>query len=238
VKQFKVHVQAHRGASSELPENSIESVVRAVELGAHSVEIDLHLLKDNRFLVLHDFFIGSCHVSGLTSKDPAIRGLPFFEDIIDSLRNVSAREGFFLDLEIKNDLQRASLEKTDEIANALVLALQKISSSIPIAIRSFDWNILKSIHKKSPHQPIIALVDQDFSCFEEAIQLSTEWVAVPQEKLDLPKIKKVKSAGKKVMVYTVNEEKEWEKWIEAGVEGITTDRVREILNRLDRPFSQ
>ena len=46
-----LHVQAHRGASLEAYENTVESISQAVELGAHSVECDIHLLKDHHCVV-------------------------------------------------------------------------------------------------------------------------------------------------------------------------------------------
>ena len=45
---------AHRGASFLAPENTLASAKLAWELGADAVEIDIHLTKDNRIMVIHD----------------------------------------------------------------------------------------------------------------------------------------------------------------------------------------
>ena len=47
-------VIAHRGASSELPENTLPAFERAIELGADYVELDVHADADGRLVVVHD----------------------------------------------------------------------------------------------------------------------------------------------------------------------------------------
>ena len=45
---------AHRGASYLAPENTVAAARLAWELGADAVEIDIHLSKDNKVMVIHD----------------------------------------------------------------------------------------------------------------------------------------------------------------------------------------
>src|SRR5262245_31233802 len=45
---------AHRGASAELPENTIEAFLRALEVGATAIETDVHLTRDGHVVVSHD----------------------------------------------------------------------------------------------------------------------------------------------------------------------------------------
>jgi len=47
-------VEAHRGASDECPENTLSAFRRAVELGAPSIELDVHETKDGELVVMHD----------------------------------------------------------------------------------------------------------------------------------------------------------------------------------------
>ena len=49
-----VHIIAHRGLRAETPENSLESIKRAIALpGVHGVEFDVELARDERCVVLH-----------------------------------------------------------------------------------------------------------------------------------------------------------------------------------------
>ena len=45
---------AHRGASSELPENTPAAFERAIELGADFIEFDVHAAADGSLVVCHD----------------------------------------------------------------------------------------------------------------------------------------------------------------------------------------
>jgi glycerophosphoryl diester phosphodiesterase len=45
---------AHRGASHELPENTLPAFERAIELGADFVEFDVHAAADGSLVVCHD----------------------------------------------------------------------------------------------------------------------------------------------------------------------------------------
>src|SRR5579872_6236602 len=44
----------HRGAPREYPENSLPSFLRAIELGADAVELDVHVTVDDVVVVHHD----------------------------------------------------------------------------------------------------------------------------------------------------------------------------------------
>jgi len=47
-------VYAHRGASLERPENTIEAFSLALELGAGAIETDAHMTRDGRIVLSHD----------------------------------------------------------------------------------------------------------------------------------------------------------------------------------------
>ena len=45
----------HRGAPRERPENTIASFLRALDLGADAIELDVHATRDGVVVVHHDF---------------------------------------------------------------------------------------------------------------------------------------------------------------------------------------
>lgn len=47
-------VIAHRGASGTRPENTLAAFTRAVELGAHMIELDVQCTRDGAVVVIHD----------------------------------------------------------------------------------------------------------------------------------------------------------------------------------------
>lgn len=49
-----IKLQAHRGVSTEAPENTLEALRTAVEQGYFSAEIDISVTRDGQFVLLHD----------------------------------------------------------------------------------------------------------------------------------------------------------------------------------------
>ncbi|MBI1313580.1 hypothetical protein GC176_19995 [bacterium] len=67
-------IVAHRGASSDRPENTIASTLRAIETGATAVEVDVRTTSDGHLVLLHDATLdrttsGSGKVNDLTFAD-------------------------------------------------------------------------------------------------------------------------------------------------------------------------
>lgn len=51
---YPFRIYAHRGASAELPENTLAAFARAMELGCDALETDVHLTRDGQIVVHHD----------------------------------------------------------------------------------------------------------------------------------------------------------------------------------------
>jgi glycerophosphoryl diester phosphodiesterase len=69
-----IRIMGHRGAKDYEPENTLRSIRRALDLGVHAVEIDLHLSRDGRLVVIHDATVdrttnGKGRVADLTWKE-------------------------------------------------------------------------------------------------------------------------------------------------------------------------
>ena len=52
-------IQAHRGACSERPENTMAAFRRAIELHADGIETDVALLADGSLIIHHDDKFGA-----------------------------------------------------------------------------------------------------------------------------------------------------------------------------------
>lgn len=67
-------VIGHRGAPAEAPENTLPSFLRAAELGAHAMELDVHITADGVPVVLHDPTLDRT-----TDRDGLVSSLTFAE---------------------------------------------------------------------------------------------------------------------------------------------------------------
>jgi len=59
-------VYAHRGAAAELPENTLPSFRRALELGADALETDVHLTADGEIVAAHD--VDGARMAGMARR--------------------------------------------------------------------------------------------------------------------------------------------------------------------------
>lgn len=125
-----IDVIAHRGASAYAPENTLASFKKAIEIGAHWFELDVHLSKDNKLVVIHDDDLK--RVTGVEGKvtektwnelkkldagtwfSPQFKGerLPLLED---ALRLAKNRIGVYIELK--------SSDKDDPLFPQLIMTI-------------------------------------------------------------------------------------------------------------------
>ena len=65
---------AHRGASGAAPENTLDAFALAARMGAHGVELDVHICKSGELVVAHDETVdrvsnGTGRISDLTLSE-------------------------------------------------------------------------------------------------------------------------------------------------------------------------
>lgn len=58
-QEKEVLIHAHRGGAAIYPENTIEAMIHAVDLGVSYLEFDLHVSKDSQVVVSHDAYFNS-----------------------------------------------------------------------------------------------------------------------------------------------------------------------------------
>lgn len=54
-----IDIQGHRGCRGLLPENTIEAFTKAIDLGVHTLEMDLAITKDHEVVVSHEPFMNA-----------------------------------------------------------------------------------------------------------------------------------------------------------------------------------
>jgi glycerophosphoryl diester phosphodiesterase len=57
MKNIKTFIWAHRGASGYITENTLDSFLKGIELGADGIESDVSLTRDKDLVFFHDYFI-------------------------------------------------------------------------------------------------------------------------------------------------------------------------------------
>jgi glycerophosphoryl diester phosphodiesterase len=198
----------HRGAraSRDIPENTLASFELCLQQGCDGFEFDVRRSADGAAVVCHDPVVRGMEIERTLATD---LGLPSLEVV---LGNFAARA--FLDIELKV----AGLEAQT------VAALRVHPPQKGYVISSFLPDVLSAVRFLDPG---VAL---GFLCEERCElgrwqQLPVEWVIPHFEVTDQELIAKFHEAGKRVMVWTVNQPDEMRKFAEWGVDGIISDET-------------
>ncbi len=233
-----VTVIAHRGNSSEAPENTLAAFSQAVELGVDYLEFDIQLTKDKVPVVIHDpilkrttdnqdpLFIHEVTEADLQQLDAggwfdqsfAGQTIPTLEQVLQMPLGHTG-----LMIEIKGEFSGEY-----EIAYAVSQTLQKNPISSPVLIGSLNPAVLTFIRLLLPDMPIIAIVDDPshLLCHDSN---SPDLYAFDKTALAVDLIEKIHKTGRMVWAWTVDEESEIELLKEWGVDGIITNRPRTAM---------
>ena len=236
-----VEIIAHRGASHDAPENTLSSMKLAWEQKADAVELDLWLSEDGKLVVIHDS--DTKRFGGRTNKiatqtweelqrvdvggwkNPRFKGerIPTLESILETIPS-----GKRAVLEIK-----CGPEIIPEFVRVIRASGRKPAE---LAVISFNFDTLRESKMKLPelehyflsdyktnaatgHLPELApLIAQAKAAKFDGLDLQFRW---PIDKMF---VENVKSAGLKLLVWTVNDPRVARRMVDAGVDGITTDR--------------
>lgn len=131
----------HRGAKGHMSENTIESFLKAFELNANGIELDVHLSADEEAVVIHDETVdrtiknAAGFVKDFTVEEFKRLGVPTLVDVFHILPNDK-----LLNIEIKD--AKATKIVVDEIDKFLRLGEIQLHN---ILVSSFDWDILKEV---------------------------------------------------------------------------------------------
>jgi len=108
---------AHRGASLQAQENTIESFRLAGELGADAVELDVRRTADKALIVHHDHTVAGMGrpIVAMTRAELA-DAAPWIPDLAEALE---ACTGIWVDVEIKNDPREPDWDPEDAVSRAI-----------------------------------------------------------------------------------------------------------------------
>jgi glycerophosphoryl diester phosphodiesterase len=179
-------VVAHRGASAEQPENTIEAFEAAIDAGADAVEFDVRLTADGVPVVMHDPYvdrttdgsgsveklpIGEIRELGIALPGGGATSVPTLEEALSCLTGRAAA-----DVELKNDdyapMGAPALEATLEV-------LDRVAFVGPVLFSSFDEATLRTCKQARPDVPtgLLTSVETDVSdALESAVQGGFPWV--------------------------------------------------------------
>ena len=213
----------HRGAPRERPENTLTSFLRALDLGADAVELDVHATRDGVVVVHHDF------VPRAESRVAALRGKPIADLSAADLETfqVSGEPIPTLSAVLEAVGTRATVYveiKGRDIERAVIATIASVSSAERVAIHSFDHRAVVRARAMRPGLPsgilsVSYLVDPQGAL--RAANARDYWQEASM--IDESLVDAVHNARGRVIAWTVNDPDHARRLASMGVDGICTD---------------
>lgn len=231
----KITLVAHRGYSSQAPENTIPAIQKAAEYGFDYVEIDVRQTKDGVWVLMHDEDIGTvCDKSGKVSsftyydlvpynivkganvQDYPELKIPTFEQALKACLEFNVKPM----IEIK-DYTREGLEN-------LLKIIDKYGFTKTCSVISFHREaveIVREINSEITLYKLVSKLNKD----EMELCLANPDMGVSfngNNKANTPeKIAELQKAGIPLACWTVDTKETMEKWVGEGVTTFVTNRI-------------
>jgi glycerophosphoryl diester phosphodiesterase len=248
----QIDVQGHRGCRGLFPENSLPAFEKAIDLGVHTLELDIAITKDDQVVVSHEPFMSRkiCY-NPIGEEIPESMDMKYnlfemtHQDIIEFDCGTKFHDDYPNQIKIKTHKPLLS-EVFDLVKskNADVKFNIEIKSKINkynmfnrVNLQSFDVRVLRQIRRQSPHMPIALLVDENEDIWRKISSLDTklpEIISPYYKLLDSIVVRNLRAEKFKIIPWTVNKEEDMKQMISWQVDGIITDypnRLIEILKK-------
>jgi len=224
---------AHRGASGELLENTLEAIDRAIALGADGVEIDVQLSADGTVMVFHDpdlirlagrperiAELAAADLKAIAISDPVdINRRPY---TIPTLREV---------LELCQGRARVDVElKTDHpgLVDAVLADIRGADFADYAYLTSFNPHFLRSLAERAPDIWIGALIALEEQ-FPFVLEADYPGACIPLWLADEERVAQLRARDKSIVVWTVNNLDDIYRCIELGVDAVVTNHPDRVV---------
>ncbi len=216
----------HRGIPKLEPENTLRGFRKALELGANALECDVHLTRDGKVVVIHDYTVLRTtkkrgKVNKLTLE--RIRKLNTKGEKIPTLKEV---------LKLVRGKCHLNIEVKDSKATEKVLDLVEKQDYSHIFLSSTKLKVLFDIRKRNKDIKtglVFYSTKVPFKIrrlFDKSRRTEVNSVSLSKKLATKSLIKKLHDRNLKVYVWTVNKKKLIDKMKEWGADGVFTDDVR------------
>ncbi|MBF0693859.1 MAG: glycerophosphodiester phosphodiesterase [Flavobacterium sp.] len=217
----------HRGAKGHCPENTLESFEKAIELGCHGIELDIHCSKDRIPFVIHDATLNrTMEVCGnVADKDSAelsiicVSGIPTLRNVLDLVNRRC-----LVNIELKSD---DSAEPVVELISEFIS--RKSWTYSDFLVSSFNWEMLQKVRSADAKIPIGVLTSTNIElAINFATFLKAEAVHPYFHLLNVENVGHMTRQGLKIFAWTVNEPQDITFVKSLNVTGIISDYPERI----------
>jgi glycerophosphoryl diester phosphodiesterase len=212
----------HRGACGHEPENTLRSIRRALELGAHGIEIDVRLVE-GELIVFHDArlerttnghgLVARKHFADLRALDAGNgERIPTLREVFETVNRRA-----FINIELKGRRTAAPVQRL-------------IREFIAQHGWRYEHFLVSSFHRRElralddPHLRIGLLLTRPSRLYSVSARRVRAWSVNPALRYTTARfVEDAHRRGYRVFVYTVNKPADVERMRAFGVDGVFTD---------------
>lgn len=244
---------AHRGASHDFPENTLTSIKMGWEQQADVVELDIYLTKDGQIVLLHDATTKRTGGVDLKVADQTLEELRLLDfgrwkdarfagekiaTLDEVLATIPADPNKRLFIEIKCGPEvipalKASLERSGKPASqcAIIGGSYQTMRAVKQALPQYEMYWVERFKQDKETKVWSPTADE---LIRQAKEAGFDGLDLrDQEPLDAAFIRKVKDAGLKCYVWTVDAPDKARQLLADGIDGITTNRALWLRQQLE-----
>lgn len=211
-------VIAHRGASADAPENTVEAYRLAAEQGADWVELDVRRTADGHLAVSHDATLADGRVLVCTTRADVPPDVPSLSEALD------ACAGMGVNIEIKNSPDDPDYDESDSVADSVVALLDEREGRDDVLISSFTPHTVQRVAAGARPWPTAWLVH---SATVEAVEATVKGGHRALHPADrgttAAGVAAARRAGLEVNVWTVDDPDRMRALAAMGATGIVTN---------------
>ncbi len=231
-----IAIIAHRGNSSEAPENTFAAFLSAEKTNADFIECDVHLNKEQIPIVIHDRYL--CRTINspypIAVEEISLNQLESFDagswyseqfkgqkiPILSTVLNTKfGQTGLFIEV-------KTGSAPNEIIAQKIIETINK-SPSKTVLIGSMSPEILREVRKISPRQPIIAIINS-ISTLKPHRKNRPNFYAVESSLISSELVRVIHDEGRLIWAWTVNDPDDARALIAMNIDGIITDQPRKM----------
>ena len=226
-------IYAHRGSSFDHPENTKAAFMAAITDGANGFECDLRLTKDGEVVIWHDSnMLRIANHKAIVAHTEYSELKEIYPDLmlLSELLEISQKHKKALALETKHPVP------TGNDVEMKIVELVKDFKDLDIALLSFSWMALEKVVRMETKIETVALINAINAPIMNRFSTAKSIAPSIDEIRNHPElVTKFHNDGKRVFVWTVNEEDDLKLCAEIGVDVVITDIPARAVSVLGYP---
>ncbi len=221
-------VMAHRGASTEAPENTMAAFQKAIDDMADYIELDVQLTNNGEVIVMHDSNAYrttgvDANIVNMTYKEvKTLDAGSWFSDEYVGENVPSLKEVLELTQgKIKLNIELKPADNGTALAKNTVRLIEKYNMVNDCVITSFSESVLKAVKTYNQEIKVGYILSAAYGDFYD--MKNVDFFSVNAAFLSKRTIDAIHNSGKRVYAWTVNNKESIKNLTNKGVDGIITD---------------